>query len=42
MEIEEWEEEKQTEIEGYHLRARSAVNKGRTADSTQLSIIDYI
>ena len=30
-----------TEKEGRPLRARPAVNKGRTADSTQLSIFDY-
>ena len=31
-----------TEKEGRPLRARLAVNKGRTADSTQLSIFDYL
>ena len=31
----------QTEKEGRPLRARPGVNKGRTADSTQLSIFDY-
>ena len=31
----------QNEKEGHTLRARPAVNKGRTADSTQLSIFDY-
>ena len=30
-----------TEKEGRPLRARPAVNKGQTADSTQLSIFDY-
>ena len=36
-----YDDEAQTENKGRPLRARPAVNKGRTADSMQLSILDY-